>query len=285
MSNDYSIISYMILSTIMIPMGIFKHTAFLLYKNPILFLLPSIGSLISILTEGTFVIGLRNNNNQNYFPFSDVAVLILFFIAFTITYFQLLVIARKVIPKTAFKAKDDGVRVVELLIIYSIYALALVNIGNYENDLRKSFASQSDRLSLYTFKVNNYHEILAIVIPSGIFIILLSAIISLFFTAWMVEYILVGDQVINRHGVYQSLKNIFSVIAAQKDKSKRVGLLFLITIPISIIGFMLTNIAVVSIADRLDTYMFQFVVSGLIGTVYSPFFLIYLFLTLFPRPV
>jgi uncharacterized membrane protein YqjE len=101
----------------------------------------------------------------------------------------------------------------------------------------------------------------------------------------MVEYILVGDQVINRHGVYQSLKNIFSVITAEKDKSKIVGLLFLITIPISIIGFMLTNIAVVSIADRLDTYMFQFVVSGLIGTVYSPFFLIFLFLTLFPRPV
>src|SRR6266487_441386 len=88
MSNDYSIISNMILSIIMIPMGIFKHTAFLLYKNPILFLLPSIGSLISIITEGTFVIGLRNNNNQNYFPFSDVAVLILFFIAFTITYFN-----------------------------------------------------------------------------------------------------------------------------------------------------------------------------------------------------
>jgi hypothetical protein len=31
--------------------------------------------------------------------------------------------------------------------------------------------------------------------------------------------------------------------------------------------------------------MFQFVVSGLIGTVYSPFFLIFLFLTLLPRPV
>jgi hypothetical protein len=269
----------------MISIDIFRQSAYLLFKNPILFLLPSIASLISIITEAVFVMGLRNNNNQNYFPFSDVVVLILFFIAFTITYFQLVVIARKVIPKTAFKAKDDGVRVVELLIIYSIYALALVNIGNYENDLRKSFASQSDRLSLYTFKVNNYHETLAIVIPSGIFIILLSAIISLFFTAWMVEYILVGDQVINRHGVYQSLKNIFSVITAEKDKSKRVGLLFLITIPISIIGFMLTNIAVVSTADRLDTYMFQFVVSGLIGTVYSPFFLIFLFLTLLPRHV
>src|SRR6266487_67235 len=239
MSNDYSIISYMILSIIMIPMGIFKHTAFLLYKNPILFLLPSIGSLISIITEGTFVIGLRNNNNQNYFPFSDVAVLILFFIAFTITYFQLLVVARKVIPKTAFRAKDHGVRVVELLIIYSIYALALVNIGNYESGIRKSFALQSDRLSLYTFKVNSYHEILTIVIHSGIFIILLSAIISIFFTEWMVEYILVGDQVINRHSVYQFLRNIFSVITSEKDKSKRVGLLFLITIPISIVGFML----------------------------------------------
>ena len=112
---------------------------------------------------------------------------------------------------------------------------------------------------------------------------MLSAIISIFFTAWMVEYILVGDQVINRHSVYQSLRNIF--ITSEKDKSKIVGLLFLITIPISIVGFMLTNIAVVSIADRLDTYMFQFVVSGLIGTVYSPFFLIYLFLTLFPRHV
>jgi hypothetical protein len=267
----------------MISIDIFRQSAYLLFKNPILFLLPSIGSLISIITEAVFVMGLRNNNNQNYFPFSDVVVLILFFIAFMITYFQLVVIARKVIPKTAFKAKDDGVRVVELLIIYSIYALALVNIGNYENDLRKGFALQSDRLSLYTFKVNNYHEILAIIIPSGMFIILLSAIISIFFTAWMVEYMLIGDQIINRHGVYGSLKNIFNFVIREKDKSKRVGLLFLITIPISILGYMLTNIAVVSIADRLDTYMFQFVVSAMIGTIYSPFFLIYLFLILFPR--
>jgi hypothetical protein len=112
----------------------------------------------------------------------------------------------------------------------------LVNIGNYENDLRKSFALQSDRLSLYTFKVNNYHEILAIVIPSGIFIILLSAIISIFFTGWMVEYTLVGDRVINRHGVYQSLKNIFSVITAEKDKSKIVGLLFLLQYQFQLLG-------------------------------------------------
>src|SRR5437867_4181418 len=100
MSNDYSIISHIMLSIIMTPMGIFKQTAFFLYKNPILFLLPSIGSLISTITEALFVIGLRNNNNENYFPFSDVAVLNLFFIAFTITYFQLLVVARRVTPKT-----------------------------------------------------------------------------------------------------------------------------------------------------------------------------------------
>jgi hypothetical protein len=79
----------------------FKASAYLLYKNPILFLLPSIGSVISVVSEASFVVGLHNNNNQNYFPFADIFVLFLFFISFMVAYFQLVFVARKIIPKTA----------------------------------------------------------------------------------------------------------------------------------------------------------------------------------------
>jgi hypothetical protein len=63
--------------------NIFKTSAYLLYKNPILFLLPSVGSIISIVYEAFYLVGLsnnnnNNNNNQNYFPFSDIFVLFLF---------------------------------------------------------------------------------------------------------------------------------------------------------------------------------------------------------------
>ena len=106
--------------------NIFKVSAYLLYKNPILFLLPSIGSIISIISETFFVIGLRNNNNQNYFPFSDIVILFLFFISFTIAYFQLF-IARKVVYNTAIKTKNHyDVIIIELLIIYSIYTVVIL---------------------------------------------------------------------------------------------------------------------------------------------------------------
>jgi len=89
----------------MADVNIFKSSAYLLYKNPILFVLPSIGSIISIVSEAFYLVGLRNNNNnnnnnnQNYFPFSDIFVLFLFFISFTIAYFQLTLISSKIISE------------------------------------------------------------------------------------------------------------------------------------------------------------------------------------------
>jgi hypothetical protein len=270
----------------MVSIDIFKESASLLYKNPILFLLPSIGSVISVVSETFFVIGLRNYNNQNYFPFLDIVILFLFFISFMITYLQLVVIARKVILKIAFKNMNYNIKVVELFLIYSIYALALVNIGDYESDIRKSFAVKSDRFSLYTSKINGYHNTISIIIPSGMFIVSLSAIISIFFNAWMVEYMLIGDQnMSNRYGLYESLKNIFNLVIRETDnKRKKIALLFVVTILILIIEFILTNIAVVSsITDSLNLYIIQYIALNIIGAVYSPFFLICLFLILLSR--
>src|SRR5919197_3279207 len=110
----------------MADVNVFKSSAYLLYKNPILFVLPSIGSIISIVFEAFYLVGLRNNNNQNYFPFSDIFVLFLFFISFTIAYFQLILISRKIIPKRGFENKNRNyynVIIFELLVIYSFYAL------------------------------------------------------------------------------------------------------------------------------------------------------------------
>lgn len=269
----------------MASINLFKTSAYSLYKNPILFLLPSIGSVISIVSEVFFVIGLRNNNNQNYFPFSDIVILFLFFISFTIAYFQLF-IARKVILKTAFKTKNYyNVIVIELLIIYSIYALALTGIGGYESDMRKSLASvKSDRFSLYMSKVNTYndHTILSIV-SSGITIVLLSVIISMFFNAWMIQYVLIGAQNISsgRYSLYESFKNMFSLTIQEnaKDKKKDIASLFIVTTLISVIEFVLTNMAVFPIADILSLYVLQFVVLSIIEAIYSPFFLVYFFLT------
>jgi hypothetical protein len=266
----------------MVCLDILKRSTHILYKNPILFLLPSIGSAISIISEAIFVIGLRNNNNENYFPFSDILVLVLFFIAFTITYFQL-VIARKVIPNLgAFQSKNYDIKVVELLLIYSILAFTIVNIGYYESDARKSFVVKSDRFSLYTFKVNSNHDMLVLVIPTGLLIILLSSFVSIFFSAWMVQYVLAGHQSVNSYGPYEPLKNILAVITKEKEKRKEILLLFLITILISIIGFIFSNIEVIPNPDSSNVYIYQLVILSIIETLYSPFFLIFLFLILSP---
>src|SRR5215831_16887786 len=270
----------------MAAINLFKTSAYLLRKNPMLFLLPSIGSVISIVFEALFVIELRNNDNQNYYPYSDIVILLLFFISYTIAYFQLF-IARKVILKTVFITKNYYiVIVIELLIIYSIYALALTGIGVYENDIRKSLSSvKSDRFSLYISKVNTYddHTILS-VISSGITIVLLSVIISMFFNAWMIQYVLIEAQNISsggRYSLFQSLKDILSLTIQEnaKVKKKDIASLFIVTMLISIIGFALTNMAVFPIADILSLYVLQFVVLSIVGAIYSPFFLVYLFLT------
>ena len=258
----------------------------MLYKNPVLFLLPSIGSAISIIAEVFFITGLYNNNNDNYFPFSNTFVLALFFLAFVITYFQL-VIARNIMLRKETRGGINyyyyGESIVGIFIIYSIYVLALVDIGASENDTRKSFAIKSDRFSLYTYKLESHDDIITI-IPFGIFLSLLSVVVSFFLNMWMIQYyILVQNQVANRHFLlYESFKNILG-FTIRKDKRSKMVPLLLVTLVISFLGFILTNITIIPIADNLNMYMFQFAISSLIGTIYSPFYLICLFFILLPR--
>src|SRR5919199_1406464 len=173
----------------MADINIFKSSIYLLYKNPILFVLPSI---ISILFEAFYLVGLRNNNNQNYFPFSDIFILFLFFISFAIAYFQLILISRKIIPKRNFENKNYNIIIFELLVIYSFYALTLADIGGYENDMRSSLASvKTDRFSMYVSKISIHNDNLFVTIISfGVPLVLVSTVISMFFNAWMVQYIL-----------------------------------------------------------------------------------------------
>ena len=181
----------------MADINIFKSSAYLLYKNPILFVLPSIGSIISIVFEAFYVVGLRynNNNNQNYFPFSDIFVLFLFFISFTIAYFQLILISRKIIPKRGFENKNYySIIIFELLVIYSFYALTLADIGGYETEMRGKLASafaKTGHFSIYISKISIQNDSLFVsIISFGIPLVLLLSIISMFFNAWMVQYIL-----------------------------------------------------------------------------------------------
>src|ERR687886_1264110 len=174
--------------------NIFKSSAYLLYKNPILFTVPSIGSIISIVFEAFYLVGLRNNN-QNYFPFSDIFILFLFFISFTIAYFQLILISRKIIPKRGFENKNYyNIIIFELLVIYSFYALILADIGGYETEMRGKLASsaKTGHFSIYISKINiqNNESSFVNVISFGIPLVLLLSIISMFFNAWMVQYII-----------------------------------------------------------------------------------------------
>jgi hypothetical protein len=140
--------------------NIFRQAIYVLYGNPILFLMPSIGFTISFTTETIFVIGLYNNNNPNYFPFVNMLVLSLFFVTFTLTYFQL-VITRNIILKKRLRITNSHYRIeiFVLFIIYSIYALILVQMGSYEADIRKNNVVDSDRFSLYTVKLKGYYDI------------------------------------------------------------------------------------------------------------------------------
>src|SRR5919197_2073851 len=145
----------------MADVNVFKSSAYLLYKNPILFVLPSIGSIISIVSEAFYLVVLRNNNNQNYFPSSDIFILFLFFISFTIAYFQLILISRKIIPKRGFENKNYyNVIVFELLVIYSFYALTLADIGGYETEMRGKLASsaKTGHFSIYISKISIHNN-------------------------------------------------------------------------------------------------------------------------------
>jgi hypothetical protein len=147
--------------------SIFGQAIDVLYRNPILFLIPSIGFIISLTTEAVFAIGLHYNNNADYFPFVNMLVVGLFFVAFIIAYFQLL-IARSIILKKRLRIKNSRhhIEIFVLFIIYSIYALILVQMGSYEADIRKNNVVDSDRFSLYTVKLKGYYDIIAI-IPAG----------------------------------------------------------------------------------------------------------------------
>ena len=176
--------------------NIFKSSAYLLYKNPILFTLSSIGSIISIVFEAFYLVGLRNNNSQNYFLFSDIFILFLFFISFTIAYFQLILISRKIIPKRSPENKNYCYNTIifEFLVIYSFYAITLADIGGYETEMRGKLASAStttDHFSTYISKISiQYDNLFATIVSFGIPLVFLVSIISMFFNAWMVQYIL-----------------------------------------------------------------------------------------------
>jgi hypothetical protein len=263
--------------------NIFRQAIYVLYGNPILFLMPSLGFMISVTTEAIFVIGLYNNNNPNYFPFVNMLVLGLFFVAFIITYCQL-VITRSIILKKRLRINNSRYRIeiFVLFIIYSLYALIIVQIGSYEGDVRKSYVVDSDRFSLYTVKLKSYYDIIAS-IPAGTVIVLFSAIFSIFFNSWMVMSIC-RYQMMNIHVFYESLKDLIGIITKEKeDKTKIMASIFVLTSIISVVGFILTNIAILPIASSLNVYLFQFVISSIIGTLYLPFFLVCLFLILSPR--
>src|SRR5215217_825926 len=285
----------------MADINIFKSSAYLLYKNPTLFVLPSIGSIISIIFEAFYLVGLHNNNNnnnnQNYFPFSDIFILFLFFISFAIAYFQLILISRKIIPKRDFENKNYyNIIIFELLVIYSFYALTLADIGGYETDMRGKLVTASAKtghFSIYISKISIQNDSLFVnIISFGIPLVLLLSIISLFFNAWMVQYILLiaADETRNIRssilGPYQSLKNIviLTVHEMDNDTKKNIALLFILSTLISIIGFVFTGIAVIPVADGLSLYILQFAILNIIGAIYLPFFLVCLFLMFMSRP-
>jgi len=266
--------------------NIFRQAIYVLYGNPILFLMPSLGFMISVTTEAIFVIGLYNNNNPNYFPFVNMLVLGLFFVAFIITYCQLVITRSIILKKRKKRLRINNSRyrieIFVLFIIYSLYALIIVQIGSYEGDVRKSYVVDSDRFSLYTVKLKSYYDIIAS-IPAGTVIVLFSAIFSIFFNSWMVMSIC-RYQMMNIHVFYESLKDLIGIITKEKeDKTKIMASIFVLTSIISVVGFILTNIAILPIASSLNVYLFQFVISSIIGTLYLPFFLVCLFLILSPR--
>ncbi len=262
--------------------NLFGQAIHVLYENPVVFLMPSIGFIVSVVTEIIFVIGLYNDNNPNYFPVSNIFVPALFFIAFVITYSQL-VITRNIILKKrkTINSRFYSKEILVIFMIYSIYALILVEMGGYESDIRKTYVVESDRFSLYSEKLKTYSDIFDI-IPAATVIVLFSTIFSIFFNSWMVMSVC-RYQMMNVHVLYESLKDLFDIITKDKDKRKVVASLFILTSIISVVGFTLTNISIAPISSSLNLYLFQFVISGIMGTLYFPFFLICLFLILSTR--
>jgi hypothetical protein len=253
----------------------FKKSVFVLSKNPILFLLPSVGAILSITIEIIFATELYySNGNKVFLP--DRILVGLFFAAFTIIYFQLGISKSIISLGAAPKNNNHSTGVLELFIIYSIYSLLLVFIGGYEGQVRETYSIKSDPFSLYASKITTYHNIIAIV-PSGIVIVLSYTLASFLFSAWMVQYAVVKDQDIMRDGLVESFRKL-AYNSTFKDTRKKMLSLFLVTLVTSIIDFVLSNIEVTHISDTLDSYLYQFVILSVVDSLYAPFFLICLFL-------
>ena len=252
----------------------FKKSLFVLSKNPILFLLPSLGAVLSIITEIIFATELYySNGNKVFFP--DSILVGLFLAAFTIIYFQLGISKKSLSLGAPPKNNNHSTGVLELFIIYSIYSLLLVFIGGYEGQVRETYSIKSDPFSLYMSKITTYHNIIAIV-PTGIVMVLSYTMASLLFSAWMVQYVMIKDQDI-RYGLVESFRKL-AYNSTYKDTRKKMMLLFLVTLVTSILDFVLSNIAVIQISDTLHSYLYQFVILSVVDSLYAPFFLICLFL-------
>ena len=255
----------------------FKQGLIVLSKNPILFLLPLVGSVISIIFEVVFTRQLYySNGNKVFFP--DVLLFGIFFATFMIICFQLH-LSKKSISLSVPKNNYQGIGVLELFTIYSIYSLVLFFIGGYESQLRETYSLKSDPFSLYTFKIATYCDIINI-IPNGVVIILLSTLTSFLFSAWMVQYVVAKEQ--NRYLLVESLRNL-ARDSVFKETRKKMLLLFIVTLGTSILDFVLTNIAVIHIPDTLQIYLYQFVVLTIVDSLFAPFFLVCLFLVILPR--
>ena len=184
----------------------FKKSVFVLSKNPILFLLPSVGAILSITIEIIFATELYySNGNKVFFP--DSILVGLFFAAIYDYLFSIRNIKEDLSASGAPpKNNNHSVGVLELFIIYSIYSLLLVFIGGYESQVRETYSIKSDPFSLYTFKITTYHNIITI-IPACIVIVLSYTLASFLFSAWMVQYMVVKDQDM-RYGLVESLQEI-----------------------------------------------------------------------------
>lgn len=250
----------------------FKKSIFVLSKNPILFLLPSIGSILSIIVEIIFATNLYHSNGKVFFP--DSILVGLFFAAFTIIYFQL-GISKKSIIRLRSEPNNHSTEVLELFIIYSMYSLLLVFIGGYEGQVRETYSINTDPFSLYVSKVTSYHNIIAI-IPAGIVTVLSYTLASFLFSAWMVQYMLLKDQDM-QYGLIESFRKL-AYNSTFKDTRKKMLLLFLVTLVTSILDFVLSNIAITHVSDALHSYLYQFVILSVVDSLYAPFFLICLFL-------
>ena len=252
----------------------FKQSLFVLSKNPILFLLPSVGAILSIRIEFIFTRELYySNSNKVFFP--DSILFGLFFAAFAIIYFQLRISKKSISLGTPPKKNNYSIGVLELFVIYSIYSSLVVLIGGYEGQVREIYSIKSDPFSLYTFKITTYHDIIAI-IPAGTVIVLSSTLASFLFSAWMVQYVVVRDQDI-QYGLVESFRRL-AYDSSFKDTRKKMLLLFLVTLVTSILDFVLTNVAVTHISDTLQSYLYQFVILSIVDSLYAPFFLICLYL-------